>query len=504
MMFGWLEMHPVLSERLAMIQGIQRTILSFVIAWFCLIHVFSGTSQAADAPRNVVVIVVDDMGKTLGAYGDKVARTPRLDELAREGITFDRAFCTTASCSASRSVILTGLHNHANGQYGHEHSYHKFSTKENVQSLPVLLKAGGYRTARIGKFHVAPEEVYAFDEALKGNSRSPVEMADNCRKFIAAGDGDSKKASEPFFLYYCTSDPHRGGGFANELPHKPDRFGNKPTGQPDYPGIKTETFKPADMVVPPFLPDTPECRAELAQYYQAVNRVDQGVGRLIDILKETGQYENTLIIFISDNGIAFPGSKTTLYEPGMCLPAIMRFPQQKERGSRSSAMISWVDLAPSILDFAKVTPKENVKFHGKSFMALADDVKAKGFNEVLASHTFHEITMYYPMRVLREERYKLMWNIAWKLDYPFASDLWESPTWQSVITKQASLYGKRTVEAYLHRAKFELYDLEKDPDEIDNLAEKPEFKDTLLRMQTRLKQLEKQTQDPWILKWDYE
>ena len=479
--------------------SIQSLLLTFLLFIVSLAPITALHADGADGkPRNVVVIVVDDMGKTLGAYGDKVARTPRLDALAREGITFDRAFCTTASCSASRSVILTGLHNHANGQYGHTHSYHKFSTKTNLKSLPVLLKEGGYRTARIGKFHVEPEEVYAFDQVLPGNSRSNVQMADASRKFIEA----SKE--EPFFLYYCSSDPHRGGGFANELPHKPDRFGNKPTGQPDYPGVKTETFKPEDMVVPPFLPDTPQCRAELAQYYQAVNRVDQGVGRLIDILKESGQYENTLIIFISDNGIAFPGSKTTLYEPGMCLPAIARFPQQKERNVRSDAMITWADLMPTILDYAKVEPKLNYKLHGRSFASLANDPKAAGWNEIFASHTFHEITMYYPMRVLREEKYKLIWNIAWKLDYPFASDLWESPTWQSVVGNKESLYGKRTVSAYINRAEFELYDLEKDPDEVDNLALKPEFKETLTRMQTRMIQLQKQTQDPWILKWDYE
>ncbi len=468
-------------------------------------------SAATAQPRNIVLFVVDDMGKTLGAYGDKVAKTPRLDALAAEGITFDRAFCTTASCSASRSVILTGMHNHANGQYGHEHAYHKFSTKLTMKSLPVLLKEGGYRTASIGKFHVAPKEVYAFDHMLPGNSRSPVQMADNCRKFItgtgnaAAGtDAAAPKSDEPFFLYFCTSDPHRGGGFADELEHKPDRFGNKPAGQPDYPGIKTVTFKPQDMIVPPFLPDTPQCRAELAQYYQAVNRVDQGMGRLIDILKETGQYENTLIIFISDNGIAFPGSKTTLYEPGMCLPAIMRFPQQTQRGIRSDAMITWADLVPTLLDHAKVAPNLPYKLHGKSFLPVINDPKAKGFDEVLASHTFHEITMYYPMRVLRESRYKLIWNIAWKLDYPFASDLWEPPTWQSIVQGKQSHYGKRTVDAYLHRAKFELYDLDDDPHEINNLAGSAEHKETLERMQARLKALQKETQDPWILKWDYE
>ncbi|MHC4229746.1 MAG: sulfatase-like hydrolase/transferase, partial [Planctomycetota bacterium] len=153
---------------------------------------------------NVVLIVSDDHGlETLGCYGNPVIKTPNLDALAGEGVRFTNAFCTTASCSASRSVILSGMYNHANGQYGHQHSYHHFISFPNVKSLPVLLTEAGYRTGRIGKYHVAPDEVYKFDIALPGNSRSPVQMADNCRDFVGADDG------KPFFLYFCTSDPHR-------------------------------------------------------------------------------------------------------------------------------------------------------------------------------------------------------------------------------------------------------------------------------------------------------
>src|SRR5262245_48944324 len=105
-------------------------------------------TTAAAAPRNVVLIVTDDQGQDAGCYGNRVLKTPNLDALAAEGTRFTHAFCTTASCSASRSVILTGRHNHANGHYGHQHSYHHFSSFDNVQSLPALLSRAGYRTAR--------------------------------------------------------------------------------------------------------------------------------------------------------------------------------------------------------------------------------------------------------------------------------------------------------------------------------------------------------------------
>ena len=454
------------------------------------------TSRAARRQRpNIVLIVSDDHGRgDLGCYGNPVIKTPHLDALAAEGVRFTHAFCTTASCSASRSVILSGLYNHYNGQYGHQHAYHHFISFDTVRSLPVLLSQGGYRTARIGKYHVAPDDVYKFDVTLRGNSRSPVQMADNCKDLIGQQD------DRPFFLYFCTSDPHRGGGKATELPHHPDRFGNRPQG---YPGIQEVRYDPDDVVVPEFLPDIPECRAELAQYYQAVSRVDQGVGRLISLLKRAGKYDNTIVIYISDNGIAFPGAKTTLYEPGMNLPCIVRTPRQTNKGIACDALVNYADLTPTILDFAGALPGD-YEFHGRSFKPVLEREHADGWDTTYASHTFHEITMYYPMRVVRQRRFKLIWNIAHGLEYPFASDLWESATWQGNLARGNQTYGRRTVEAYLHRPKFELYDLESDPHEVKNLADDARYKDKLDEMKAQLKAFQKRTKDPWILKWDYE
>jgi len=445
---------------------------------------------------NVVLIVSDDHGlETLGCYGNPVIKTPNLDGLAAEGVRFTNAFCTSASCSASRSVILSGMYNHANGQYGHQHSYHHFISFDKVRTLPVRLTEAGYRTGRIGKYHVAPEDVYKFDEALPGNSRSPVQMAENCRDFVRQG------GNQPFFLYFCMSDPHRGGGVAQELPGKPDRFGNRAQG--NYPGVKEVTYDPKDVVVPPFLPDIPECRAELAQYYQAISRVDQGVGRLFSVLKEAGQYDNTLIIYISDNGVAFPGAKTTLYEPGMNLPCIVRRPGQKNKGITCDALINFADLAPTICDFAGALSGDN-GFQGRSFKSVLEREHPDGWDVTYASHTFHEITMYYPMRVVRQRKYKLIWNIAHGLDYPFASDLWASATWQATLRDKRKDYGKRAVEAYLHRPKFELYDLENDPHEVNNLADDPQYAKVLEELRAKLKAFQKRTKDPWIVKWDYE
>ncbi len=496
---------------------------------------FLGTGMAAaafaaEAPfskRNVVLFVADDHSPDMGCYGNSVIRTPNMDRLAKEGTRFSHAFCTTASCSASRSVILTGLQNHANGHYGHQHSYHKFSSFDNIVSLPVYLHHAGYRTARCGKYHVAPEPVYQFSTVIKGVSRNPVQMADNCRAFI------EQNSDKPFFLYFCTDDPHRSGDFADELPHRPNRFGNPAPGSRGYPGVTESTYDPREVRVPGFLPDTPAARAELAQYYQSISRIDQGVGRLMQILREAGKLDETLFIYISDHGIAMPNAKTTLYEGGMNSPCVIRNPYVAARGVVNDAMISWTDLAPTILDFAgaldrktgtvkkeildripanksridpQTTPRVRPgEFHGRSFLSLAGQESAQGWDAVYASHTFHEIQMYYPMRVVRERRYKLIWNIAHPLPYPFASDLWAAPTWQAQYQQGLDTpYGPRTVRDYMYRPKFELFDLQNDPYERENLAADPKHAALLQEFKDKLRAFQKRTADPWIMKWDYE
>jgi N-sulfoglucosamine sulfohydrolase len=278
-------------------------------------------SPLTAAEKNILFFIADDMGANLGCYGNKTIHTPNIDALAKDGLLFRNAFATTASCSASRSVILSGLHNHANAQYGHQHSYHHFSAYSNVSALtlPRVLAQAGYRTGQIGKYHVAPEEVFHFDTYLKANPRSTVEMANAAADFIKAKD------ERPFFLYFATTDPHRGGGFDDENNEKPDLFGNKPH-HGSFPGVNEIFYKPSDVEVPIYLPDTAASRAELAEYSQSVSRLDQGLGRLIEILKEAGLYEKTLIIVTSDHGIAFPGAKTNVYEPGLRVPFIVRDP----------------------------------------------------------------------------------------------------------------------------------------------------------------------------------
>lgn len=479
----------------AICQSFARRAVQLALAGLVGAGVLLSVLPCPAARPNIVLFVTDDHGPDAGCYGNPVIRTPALDELASEGIRFTRAFSTTASCSASRSVILTGLYNHANAQFGHAHAYHHFRTYEDLKSLPVRLAEAGYRTARVGKLHVAPPEVYRFGAEIPGSPRSPVEMAENCRAFL------EEAGEQPFFLYFCTADPHRSGTTPPGAAHAPDAFGNRPEG---YPGVEEIQYDPDDVIVPSFLPDTPVCRAELAQYYQSVSRADQGLGQLASILRELNLYDNTLFVFTSDHGIAFPGAKTTTYEPGLRVPFVVRLPGGRQAGAICDAFVSLVDITPTLLAIAKASSPTDA-LHGRSLVPLFDDPRQEGWDEIYASHTFHEVTMYYPMRVVRTRRYKLIWNIAHPLAYPFASDLWEAPTWQEVYRRgPEARYGQRTVAEYLHRPKFELYDLESDPDETINLAGAPQHAKQLAELQEKLKQFQRRTDDPWILKWTYE
>ncbi len=485
------------------------------------------------ADKNIIFFITDDEGQTLGCYGDTTATTPNVDALARDGVMFKNAFATTASCSASRSVVMSGLHNHKNGQYGHQHHFHKFSSYANVValSLPRVMANAGYRTCHIGKYHVASEDIYHYETYLKGPTRNPVEMANICKDFIT-----DEKDARPFLLYFGTSDPHRGGqdDKTSESELKPNLFGNKPR-KGSYPGIDEIFYEPADVQIPPFLTDTQETREEVAQYYQSCARIDQGLGRLVEILKEADLYDKTMIVFTSDHGMAFAGAKTTVYEAGLKVPFVVRNPYQEKRGFVSEAMISHIDITPTLLDFGGgldaeingptdwINPDEFWKkrgqllkenrnggqefrsYHGKSWLHTLADPNAEHWDTIIASHTFHEIQMYYPMRVIRDKKYKLIWNVAHKLDYPFASDLWAASSWQAQFKKGMDApYGQKTVGEYINRPAFELFDVESDPYEAYNLADKPEYAEILKSYQQKLRAEQKRLEDPWALKWKYQ
>jgi N-sulfoglucosamine sulfohydrolase len=446
----------------------------------CALLAMLWTTSAAAAPRNVLLIIADDQGRDLGAYGNTAIHTPNIDELAARGTLFTQAFAAVSSCSPSRAVIFSGLYSHSNGMYGLAHDIHNQHLLPGVETLPHWLKRAGYRTALVGKKHILPDSALPFDAELapeQPGQRDVAFMAEQARAFIAAD------ANRPFLMVVGFSDPHRA----------PENFGNTRA----WPSVERKTYEPGVLAVPAHLPDTPEVRQDLAHYYESISRLDSGVGMFLEVLRAAGRAEDTLVIYMSDNGRPFPGAKTTLYAEGIHLPLIVAAPGRR-KGVRNEAMVSWIDIAPTILDWTDARGPTAQPLVGRSLLPILEETQPRGWDRVFASHGFHEIRQYYPMRALRTRQYSYIVNLAHELSYPIASDVRSSPSWQAIAARPALGLGDRTLQAFLHRPAEELYDLAKDPRELRNVASDPAYREVIERMRAELGEFRATTRDPWL------
>lgn len=437
--------------------------------------------------KNVLLLIADDLGKQLSCYGATGIKTPNIDSLASKGTRFDYAFASTASCSGSRSVVYTGLHTHQNGQYGLASHRHHFVTFDHVETAPRLLNSIGHRTGIIGKIHVGPDSVYPWEFRQESTTRDVAVIADQARSFFEQVEEDGRS----FFLTVGFQDPHRDrtrGGFGNG-----EKYDDR---------VKEGQYRPGDVEVPPFVNDTPGTRLELAEYYNSIHRLDQGIGFVLDALNDNNLADSTLVIFLSDNGPPFINSKTTLYDAGVRLPLIIRDPERDE-SAISSAMVSYVDILPTILDFVghPATQDPSQKRIGQSLLPnIGSSVDNPGRDRVFGSHTFHEITNYWPTRFIRDRRYKYHKNLAWRLDFPFASDIYGSLSWEDIRnSKETEIkIGQRNLKDYFFRGPEELFDLQKDPLEVKNLAQDPDYAPILEKLRFDLEEWQKRTEDPWL------
>lgn len=428
--------------------------------------------------RNVLLLISDDQGLDLGCYGTPI-KTPRLDRLAREGTCFTQGYAAVSSCSPSRAVINTGLYTHQNGMYGLQHSVHHQSLLDGIETLPALLRRAGYATALVGKKHVGPDHAFPYEAELvpeRSGIRDVREMAIAASSFIRSTD------DRPFFVTIGYSDPHRAA-----VDYGNDR---------KWPGVPPVTYDPRRVPLPSHLPDLPAVRRDLAEYYESISRLDTGVGMLLDDLAATGRADDTLVIFLSDNGRPFPGAKTNLYDPGLHLPLIVRAPGLGN--GRNDAMVSWVDVAPTILEWTGVAAPSTYKLSGRSLLPTLGQRDDPSRDAVFASHDFHEINQYYPMRSIRTRTHSYILNLAHPLDYPVAGDVAGSDSWKAIVADPAVKLGRRTQAAYLKRPAEELYDLTADPDELNNLADDPALATIKATLAKRLRDMRAATKDPWL------
>jgi len=447
---------------------------------------FLASAAAALAqPRkrpNLLFVTSDDLGLVLGCYGEKRIATPHLDELAASGVRFTTAWVAQASCSPSRSAMFTGLYPHSNGQYGLANT--GFALHENMRdkTLPNVLRGAGYKTGIIGKLHVEPESSFQWDYRGKpdGPSRRVKYVAGEAEQFIkSAGDA-------PFFLMVNYSDPH---AFRNA----------QAVGGWDFPpqidGVPENPLPPGEKTLFDFQQvDTPAQRIRTAGYLNAVERLDVGIGLLMQMLERTGNAENTVVVFCGDHGPPFARGKTTTYEPGLRVPFFLRWPRVTKAGTVSDRMVSTVDIMPTLLEAAGIAAPQPL--HGQS---LRQAVTGGKWREYLgAEFHWHGANPFYPRRTIRDSRYQLIHNLqagqakpSTGIDGDQAITFAREPRYEGTAIRNA-------FETFADPPEFELYDTEKDSIEFHNLAGKREHAKTEARLKAALLTWRKQTADPFL------
>jgi N-sulfoglucosamine sulfohydrolase len=438
-------------------------------------------ASACAAPRNVLLLISDNHTATdLGCYGHPTVKTPNLDALAARSTRFTHAFCTSPSCGPSRAVIYTGLLSHANGQYVLPHSFHNGVLAIGVTTVFDLVKAAGYRTALLGKANLgARAGQYEIDLRDEKVMRDLPAQAREAEQFIREADGSQK----PFLVVLATHDPHPG----DDPVEKRWSHGVHPPRHID----------PTTLFVPPHLPDRPDVRESLAEYYEWIERLDAGYGEALAMLERTGHAKDTLVMFFSDQGAPYPNGGYSFYEPGIDVPLIVYNPESTKRGVVCDALVTLADITPTVLDWTGAKGPA-YPLHGRSILPVLEVEKTSGWDSAILSHIMHEVTMYYPMRVLRERRYKLTWNLCWQTPWMDALEVTTRSPWAETLRRGDSVIGRRNIEAYLHRPAIELYDLEADPDEVVNLADDPKFATLRREMSERLLTRLRETGDRWL------
>jgi arylsulfatase A-like enzyme len=442
------------------------------------------SARAADGTKrpNVVLIIADDMAwDDCGAYGNPKIRTPHIDRLAREGMRFDRAFVTASSCSPSRSSIITGRYPHSTGA----EELH-WPLPPGQVTFVEKLKASGYWTAAAGKWHLGDATKGRFDVVREANpSGFQLATGKNSKaQMTAEGPGAAQSGCDqwvsvlrerprdkPFFLWLASLDPHR-----------------------DYlPGTIPEPHRPEDVVVPPYLPDVPEVRKDLALYYDEISRLNHYVGEVLAELDRQGIAGDTLVLFVSDNGRPFPRCKTTLYESGIRTPFLVRWPGHIRPGSRCGSLVSTIDIAPTLLRLAGIEPGPSVQ--GQDLSPIFQDPAAKVREMIFAERNWHDYAAH--GRAARSERFKYIRNDDYESALTPPADAVRSPTFRAMRRLRDA--GKLTP---VQRSCFdrprpveELYDLDADPHEVVNLAGDPRFAEELGVMSRALSEWVRETGD---------
>jgi N-sulfoglucosamine sulfohydrolase len=427
--------------------------------------IFTSFLQKKDEPKstnrqpNILWITCEDMSPHLGSYGEKVAKTPHLDQLAKEGTRFTNVFSTAGVCAPSRNTIITGMYQTSTG--GHHMrtlqtpATQKFSPVPSYSAIPpaqvkcfpeYLRKAGYYCTNN-------EKQDYQFE--------APVTVWDENSK-TADWRGRADK-NQPFFSIINLMTTHESMVFVNEK--------------------KPLEVKPEDVLVPPYMPDNLIIRTDIARFLTNVQTMDRQVGEIIQKLKDDGLYENTIIFFYSDHGDGLPFVKRELYDRGLKVPMIIRYPNAEKANTIDNQLISFVDLAPTILSLANIPIPNYIE--GQAFLG---NQKAKNKRKYIFAARDRMDSEYDRVRAVSDGRFKYLknympempyyQNIAYRLQQKSMAEILK-------LRDEGKLNEEQMIWFRTSKPDEELFDVKNDPYEFHNLANDPKHKGKLIELRTK-------------------
>ncbi|WP_442505415.1 sulfatase family protein [Novipirellula sp. SH528] len=437
-------------------------------AFLTYVLLFSATTMAASRP-NILFIVSEDNSEHLGCYGEDRVHTPHLDALAAGGVRYTRAYVPYSVCSPSRAAFLTGLYTRQTGHIGL--ATHRFSMVRDFKTMPAYFKQAGYYTGFLGKTHINPEHVvedHVDHRAIRNlNFDKTISIAAYAEE---AGTVIEKAAAreKPFLLIINYADAHRK--FVRKSKH----------------GFPTRQVEDDVEPFPWIGSDSPHLREELRDYFNCMNRLDEGVGMVLKKLDEAGAAENTLVVYISDHGADFPRGKGSIYENGTRIPMIVNYPKSFLKGKVEHAMVSTIDLLPTMLQAAGLPIPNNLPG-----IAL-QDIDSGKVPQRKYIHTFttgSSPNLLYVQFGIRDERYKLVYNPDRALNLLAASRYTNS-----------KLPEDQHLQSFLYPPEYELFDLQKDPYEWKNLADSAEHRDIRQRLIKAMQDFQQEIKDPFANK----
>jgi arylsulfatase A-like enzyme len=433
----------------------NRTLILLFIAHTLLFGSCNTSDKEENKQPNFIVFIADDAAwNDCGPYGNTVIKTPNINQLAEEGLVFDNAFLTTSSCSPSRCSILTGRYPHSTGAP----ELHMPLPADQVLFAGELQKAG-YYTAVAGKYHIGNPRS-EFDSIYGGGPSG-------CENWVRAMENRPK--DKPFFMWLAAMDPHRN--------YQPNAI--------------PEPHDPSRVIVPPYLPDADSTRKDLALYYDEISRLDSYLGKVMQVLKKQGVDNNTMVIYMTDNGRPFPRAKTRLYDSGIKTPFIVRWPAKIQKG-RTDALISSIDIAPTLCELAETALPET--FQGVSFVPVLYNPLATVREYIAGEHNWHDYQAF--ERAIRNKQYLYIRNSFPEFNASPPADAVGSLTYQEMIKmyKNGELTDNQIDCFVSPRPEEELYDVVLDPYQFHNLAENPDCEATMEKMRNML--------DEWIIQFN--